>query len=125
MSQRVLPDHFQDLEPFVSAWALATGAERQAKRLSSTMEDIQGFYDAMLPRMGAIIEYLNQFPLDTMPEDARALLYLTLSLAEVAPAVELFKQPGVVEGFDPARLIPVHVPNMTPVERKSRVRTHP
>lgn len=116
MSQRVLPDHFQDLEPFVNAWALATSAERQAKRLSSTMADIQSFYDALLPRMSAIIEYLNQFPLDDMPEETRRLFYLTLSFAEVAPAVELFKQPGVVEGFDPARFIPVHVPHMAPVE---------
>lgn len=116
MSDQMLPDQFKDLEPFVGAWARPTSAERQRKRLSSTMEEIQAFYDAILPRMGAIIEYLNQFPLDDMPEDAKRLSYLTLSLAEIASAVELFGQPGVVDGFDPARFIAVPVPHMTPAE---------
>ena len=37
------------------------------------------------------------------------LLNLTLSLAEVANAVELFKtQPGVIYGFDPERFLAMH-----------------
>ncbi|MBI3951654.1 MAG: hypothetical protein HY314_14485 [Acidobacteria bacterium] len=115
MSSHVLPEQVKDLEPF-SAWALATEAERNLKRLSSPMAEIQAFYHAMLPRMQAIMEYLHQFPLDQMPEEARRLFHLTLSFAEVTPAVELFKQPSVVEGFDPARFVAVHVPNMTPAE---------
>src|SRR5262245_56269168 len=107
MSKRVLPETFQDLELFAE-WALATEKERNHKRLSSSMEEIQAFYDAILPRMEVVIEYLNRFPLDTMPADAQRLLYLTLSLAEVAPAVELFKQPSVVDGYDAARFVPVH-----------------
>lgn len=116
MSHRMLPDQFEDLEPFVRAWALATERERNRKRLSSTMEEVQAFYETMLPRMEAVIEYLHQFSLGNMPEEAKRLFYLALSLAEVAPAVELFKQPSVVDGFDPARFIPVRIPNMTPVE---------
>jgi pyruvate/2-oxoglutarate dehydrogenase complex dihydrolipoamide acyltransferase (E2) component len=108
MSERLLPELFQDLEPFVSAWALATERERSGKRLSSSMEEIQAFYHALLPRMDSIIAYLNQFPLENMPADAQRLLYLSFSLAEVAPAVELFKQPSVVDGYDAARFVPVH-----------------
>ena len=33
---------------------------------------------------------------------------LTLSLAEVAPAVEKFNQPTVIDGFDFKRFVPVH-----------------
>lgn len=116
MSNVVLPEQFKDLEPFAGVWALPTSAERQRKRLSSTMGEIQAFYDVILPRMGAIIEYLNQFPLNDMPEDSKRLSYLTLSLAEIASAVELFGQPGVVDGFDPSRFIAVQVPHMTPAE---------
>ncbi len=108
MSERLLPESFQDLEPFAPAWALATERERNRQRLFSKMEEIQAFYDAVLPRMEVVIAYLNQFSLDTMPPEAQRLLYLTLSLAEVAPAVELFKQPGVVDGYDAARFVPVH-----------------
>jgi hypothetical protein len=107
MPDRLLPDAFQDLEPF-AAWALATETERKNKRLASTMEEIQAFYDAILPRMEAVITYLNQFPLDAMPAEAQRLLSLTLSLAEAAMAVELFKQPSVADGYDMTRFVPVH-----------------
>jgi hypothetical protein len=105
MSQPQFPTPFADLEP-VAAWALATEGQRARKRRDSTMTEIRAFYDAVLPRMDAIIDYLNQFPLENMPDDAQRLLHLTLSLAEVAPAVELFNQPLVTDGYDPERFIP-------------------
>ena len=107
MSDRLLPEPFRDLEPF-AGWALATERERNCKRLASTMEEIQAFYDAILPRMEAVIAYLNQFPLDAMPADAQRLLSLTFSLAEISTAVELFKQPSVVDGYDASRFVALH-----------------
>ena len=76
--------------------------------MASTMAEIQAFYDALLPRMDAVIGYLDQFPLNAMPADAQRLLHLTFSLAEVAAAVELFKQPSVAEGYDATRFVPTH-----------------
>lgn len=111
-----LPAGFQDFEPFVGKWALATERERNRTRLSSSMAEIQELYDALLPRMEEIIGYLNQFPLDNLPAAAKPLFHLSLSLAEIAPAVELFKQPEVVDGFPADRFVPVEVPNMTPKE---------
>jgi hypothetical protein len=115
MSHKVLPDPFTDLEPFVDAWVLATETERNQKRLASSMTEILAFYDAMLPRMEAVLTYLSQFPLGrapedalTLPEETRRLLYLALAVAEVAPAVELYKQPGVIDGFDSRRFVPDH-----------------
>ena len=43
-----LPPDFADLEPFAD-WALPTEAERYAKRLASTMAELQAFYDAAFP----------------------------------------------------------------------------
>ena len=115
MSKNLLPEQFQDLEPFVQAWVLATETARNRKRLLSTMEKIQAFYNAMMPRMEAVLEYLSQFPLaklpegaHTLPEETQRLFHLALSLAEVTPAVELYKQPGVIDGFDPTRFVPDH-----------------
>jgi hypothetical protein len=108
MAKTVLPEQFSDLERFIGVWDLATERQRNRKRVASTIEELRAFYNVMLPRMGPIMEYLNQFPLDRMPDDARRLFYLTLSLAEVANAVELFKQPGVIDGFDPERFLPMH-----------------
>lgn len=111
-----LPAGFQDLEVFVSAWSLPTERERNRQRLSSSMSEIQALYDALLPRMDEIFNYLNQFPLNEMPEDAKRLFNLSLALAEVAPAVEFYKQPEVVDGFPADRFVPVEVPHMTPSE---------
>ena len=107
MPERQLPTPFADLEPFL-AWSLTTEAERQRKRMTSSMAEIQAFYDAILPRMDAIIAYLDQFPLNAMPADAQRLLQLTFSLAEISAAVELFKQPSVADGYDAARFVPTH-----------------
>lgn len=115
MSSGVLPEPFKDLEPFVDTWALATETERNQKRLASAMTEIQAFYNAMMPRMEAVLTYLSQFPLDripeevkTLPEETRRLFYLALAVAEVAPAVELYQQPGVIDGFDARRFVPEH-----------------
>ena len=70
------------------------------------MVEIRALYDTVLPRMEAILDYFNPLPLDTLPDDAQRLLHLTLALAEVAPAVELFNQPLVTDGYDPERFIP-------------------
>lgn len=102
--ERPLPGAFQDLAPFIG-WALATEVERMQKRRSSSMEGILAFYNAMLPRMDAITDYLRQFPLDHMPAEARTLFQLSQSLIEVANAVELYKQPRLPNGFDPARFV--------------------
>jgi hypothetical protein len=69
------------------------------------MEEILAFYHAMLPRMDAITDYLKQFPLDRMPTEAQTLFRLSQSLIEVANAVELYKQPRLPNGFDPARFV--------------------
>ncbi len=108
MSNRFLPDPFEELEPFVVKWSLAKETDRRAERASSAMHELQVFYDTMLPRMETIIEYLNQYPLDDVPAKARRLLYLTLSLAEVAPAVEFYKRPLPVGVFDHARFVALH-----------------
>ena len=106
MTAQKLPSAFDDLEPFVG-WALAKEQERTSKRLASSMEDIQEFYDSMSPRLEAVMEYLNQLPLDNMPLDAERLFHMSLSLMEVANAVEMFHNPAVINGCDVKRFVPV------------------
>jgi len=89
-----LPPEFADLEPF-SDWALPTERERFAKRLSSTMDELQAFYDAALPRLEDSASYLEKFPLDALPDDATNLLRLCYSLINVSFPVEAWRQPRV------------------------------
>ena len=104
MPESFLPAQFYELEQW-KEWSLATEQERSVKRQASTMEDIKTFYTAMLARMEEVLPYLEQFSVDNLPEDATRLFYLTLSLAEVAPAVEQFGQPSVVDGYDVKRIV--------------------
>lgn len=102
-----LPEQFNDLESLLE-WSLPTELARNAKRRSSSMEQLRHFYETMLPRTEAVLEYLDKFPLEQMPQRERRLLYLALSLAEVANAIELFKNPSVIDGFDPNRVNLMH-----------------
>ena len=90
---------------------LPTSVERNRKRLASSMDEISALYNALLPRLEEILAYLDQFFLEEMPQDALRLLFLTLSLAEVSIAVELFHEPKVTGGCDPALFVVVHDPN--------------
>ncbi|MEU0538592.1 hypothetical protein ABZ319_01890 [Nocardia sp. NPDC005978] len=89
-----LPDEFADLEPF-SGWILATEPERYAKRLASTMDEMQAFYDAAFPRLEPAMDYIDKFELNDLPEPVRALFHLLQSLVMVSFPVEVWKQPRV------------------------------
>jgi hypothetical protein len=93
-SVSTLPADFADLEPFAE-WAIPTERARYAKRLSSTMEDLQAFYDAALPRMDAAAAYLEQFDITALPDEAKRLLWLYCSLVTVSFPVEVWRQPKV------------------------------
>ena len=90
----ILPADFADLEPY-AAWCLPTEAERYAKRLASPMDEMQAFYDAAFPRLEQILAYLDGFPFDALPDDARRLLELSYSLVNVSFPVEVWRQARV------------------------------
>ena len=64
----VLPPEFSDLEPYAD-WALRTEAERYAKRLSSSMDELQTFYDVAFPRLDDAIAYIDQYEFNTLPPE--------------------------------------------------------
>lgn len=90
-----LPAPFADLAPY-SDWILPAERERYAKRLASTMQELQAFYDAAFPRLEAANAYLENFPLaDGLPGPERNLLLLMMSLVNVSFPVEVWNQPRV------------------------------
>ena len=95
MTDVLLPAEFADLEPFAADWCLPTERERFAKRMASSMDEMQAFYDAFFPRAEAAIAYCDQFPLDELPEDAERLLQLLYSLVMASFPVEAWRQPHV------------------------------
>lgn len=90
----MLPADFASLEPF-GDWVLATEPERYARRLASSMAEMQAFYDAAFPLLELAMAYLDQYPLHELPEAERNLLHLMQSLVMVSFPVEVWKQPRV------------------------------
>jgi hypothetical protein len=95
VAEPLLPPEFSDLERWVEEWCLDSEPERYAKRLSSTMDEIQAFYDAIYPRAEAAMQYLEKLELDELPDDAQRLLKLLYSLILMSFAVEIWKQPYI------------------------------
>lgn len=107
------PQKFEALESF-KEWAIPTPDGRQHKRLSSTSEGLKAFYEAMVPHLDAILEDCNQYRLGELPEDHQTLFNMTLSLAEVAPHIELYRgQVGVPFSFEEKRLLADHGDDQT------------
>jgi hypothetical protein len=89
-----LPAEFSDLEPY-AGWGLPTERERYARRLASTMDELQAFYDAAFPRLDDAAAYLERFELSALPDDAKRLLWVFASLVTVSFPVEVWRQPRV------------------------------
>ena len=89
-----LPSELSALEPYLD-WDLATEPERYAKRLASTMPQMQEFYDVAFPLLNDVIAYCDQYPLDDLPDDAKTLMHVMQSLVMVSFPIEAWKQPRV------------------------------
>jgi hypothetical protein len=100
MADTLLPSAFAELEQFAPVWCLATETERWDRRVTSSMAEMEQFYNAFFPRLEEAIEYCDKFSLDELPQDATNLLYLIYSLIMVAMAVEIMHQPRPVDACD-------------------------
>lgn len=95
----LLPAEFADLEQFAAEWTLDSERARNAFRVSRPLAELDAFYAAVFPRLDAICEYVDRYPLTAMPRSAARLLELALMLMEVVPAVEVYRQPDVPNAF--------------------------
>jgi hypothetical protein len=101
-----LPQGFEMLES-VAGWSLRTETERIKRRQASSFAEIAEFRDAVLSELPRIFDYLNAKDIGTLSASDENLLFLTLALAEIAPAIEFYRQAAVIEGFDALRFMPV------------------
>jgi hypothetical protein len=97
-----LPEQFKDLEPYTE-WALPTMTARLEKRLASSYESVKAYYDVMLPRIEEILGYLNQFPLNDMPEAEQNLMNMALAFADAISCVEYYRSTRIPKGVEHER----------------------
>jgi len=95
-----MPD-LSELKPYIELWGHARASERLRKRVDTALVGQQDFYDAASPHLNAIIEYLNQFPVDEIPEKDKPLAYMALALCEVDDAIHLWKAANLDYISDP------------------------
>lgn len=88
------PAEFSDLEPWAD-WAVHGERARYAKRIASTMDELQTFYDAAFARIDDALAYLERYAVEDLPEEGKRLLWLYCALATVAFPVEAWRQPRV------------------------------
>jgi hypothetical protein len=84
-----LPEAFADLAPFVDEWALGSEQQRFHKLHAVTIDQLRVFYDAMLPRLQAVLQHLNQYRIGELPEGERTLFDLAMTFAETAHPIDL------------------------------------
>lgn len=89
-----LPTEFADLARF-SDWILATEPKRYAKRLASTMDEMQDLYDTVFPRLQTALDLIDKHDWHDLPDEARHLFHLLQSLVMVSFPIEVWKQPRV------------------------------
>lgn len=89
---QALPPGFEDLAVLAQEWAFVDEASRCAKRLATPLPQLRRFYDAIYPRMDAVLRHLATVAAAsgaTAPPADRALFYLALSYFEASHPVEL------------------------------------
>lgn len=85
----ILPAGFSDLEPLVAEWALPNEQARYLKLHATTLPQLKSFYDNMLPRMDAVMEFLKAQPVEGMAPEALALFHLAMTFSETAHPLDL------------------------------------
>jgi len=92
----LLPEQFAELAHLVPEWAIADGHQRYLKRVNSSMEQLQAFYDEVFPRGREAIDHIDTFDYgQPLREDVANLCNLVFMLITVALAVEVWRQPRV------------------------------
>ena len=95
MSTTRLPERFAELEPFLEQWDLPDINSRYAARLSSSMNDMRAFNDAMVAHAEDIKSWLDGRGFDEYTAADRRLARLMFAYAVVAQSVEIYRQPAV------------------------------
>jgi len=101
--KKSLPAQFQELEEFLD-WALPSETQRRQKRESSSIEEIQEFYYAILHKVRDVIDYFRAAEAvsggaDKVDNKTRQLFALMLAFADASLSIELHKSPTVPDGM--------------------------
>lgn len=109
-----LPEGFDDFAPYAD-WALPSESERREKHFSqSTFEELTALHsfgheitESGKTRIENALAYLDQFPLDDMPQDAKHLLWILHSIAGITSTIEAWGEINPSHIGDYRRFMPL------------------
>jgi hypothetical protein len=100
MTRHALPPQFRELEPFVADWALETEAQRLKRLVSTSIDELRTFYDAIFGRAEEIRDYLSERKLDALSAEDKTLFFLLMTFIETAHPIELnWKETDIDDAF--------------------------
>ena len=99
----VQPPEFAALQRYIDTWGLPTIEQRTGRRLQSTLAELREFHDAVLPHLPAIIEFLNRFPVENIPQEFQPLAWTALSMIEVDDSINKWRSVTLDDALDPRR----------------------
>jgi hypothetical protein len=99
-----LPPKFKELEEQFGDWILPTHQDHALKRGNSTLAELTRLYEGIDPYLEAMLDYMDQYPLDQQPDDAKNLWLLICAYIEIAQAVERWQAPKQPEAIDNVRI---------------------
>lgn len=99
MTDAPLPAVFADLAAFAD-WILPVERDRHRKRVTSDLATVRRFYEAVFPRMEAIVTQLNARRWEDLDPAERNLFLLACAFMEVSHPVELgWKTTDIEDAF--------------------------
>ena len=120
MSEVLLPNAFKDLAEF-SDWILPVERDRHRKRVTSDLATARRFYDALFPRMEAILDHLNARRWEDLTPADRNLFVFACAFMEVTHPIELgWKTTDIEDAFPYQRLEFLSVSARSPWEGSAR-----
>lgn len=94
------PD-LRDLQRFIEKWGHPTHEGRLSEHLTSSFEELAAFHRAFTPRLRELMGFLDQFPVDAIPQEHMPLCYTLLALIETDDPVNNWGNVSVPNMADP------------------------
>lgn len=110
----LVPEPFADLAPWIAEWSIGSEKGRAEKRIATPIALLREFHAATLPRLEAMIVYLNTLPNDPhalAPEDKR-LFALAQMVMEASAPIDLNWDTPDIEDVFPMHRMRFHPPSL-------------
>lgn len=98
-----VPEFMSRLSTFAQKWIVEKRSARMMARSTTPYEEIKLFYDEVFPHFPDMIAFLDEFEPGQLPQEAKPVLWLSLSVVECARCVELWRA-NDINAVDTARI---------------------